>query len=328
MKFHLNFTIPPFEPKINYAHKFLFVGSCFTENIGETMQQYKFNVKINPNGVLYNPASMAVALRRYIDNKTIRENELFYANECWNSWEHHSRFSKTDKQTCLTTINNSISSAHHFIKETDWLFITFGSAFIYKRNDTGELVGNCHKVPQKEFTKQMLTVNEIIDDYKILIQQLKTLNNNLKIIFTISPVRHIREGIIENNRSKARLIEAVHELVKQNDNLFYFPAYELVIDDLRDYRFYNSDLVHPNEQAINYVFEKLMNTIFDDKTKELFEKIKDIVTAKQHRPFNSTTEAYLKFKTAYTERCNQIKKDNPILDLKNEIAWFEKDFTE
>lgn len=328
MKFHLNFTIPPFEQKINYAHKCLFVGSCFTENIGGTMLQYKFNVKINPNGVLYNPASMAVALRNYIDNKTIGENELFYANECWNSWEHHSRFSNTDKQTCLTTINNSISSAHDFIKQTDWLFITFGSAFIYKRNDTDELVGNCHKVPQKEFTKHLLTVNEIVADYKILIQQLKAINNNLKIIFTISPVRHIREGIIENNRSKARLIEAVHELVQQNDNSFYFPAYELVIDDLRDYRFYNSDLVHPNEQAISYVFEKLMSTIFDDKTKELFEKIKDIVTAKQHRPFNNTTDAYLKFKTAYMERCSQLQKDNPILDLKDEIAWFEKDFTE
>jgi hypothetical protein len=328
MKFHLNFNIPPFEQKINYSSKCLFVGSCFTENIGETMQQYKFNVKINPNGVLYNPASMAVALRRYIDNKTIGENELFYANECWNSWEHHSRLSNTDKQTCLTTINNSISSAHDFIKQTDWLFITFGSAFVYKRNDTDELVGNCHKVPQKEFTKQMLTVNEIVADYKILIKQLKALNNNLKIIFTISPVRHIREGIVENNRSKGRLIEAVHELIKQNDNSFYFPAYELVIDDLRDYRFYNSDLVHPNEQATSYVFEKLMSTIFDDKTKELFEKIKDIITAKQHRPFNSNSDAYLKFKSAYMERCSQLKKDNPILDLKDEIAWFEKDFTE
>lgn len=328
MKFHLNFTIPPFEQKINYSHKYLFVGSCFTENIGEIMQQYKFNVKINPNGVLYNPASMAFALRRYIDNKTIGENELFYANECWNSWEHHSRFSNTDKQTCLTTINSNISSAHDFIKQTDWLFITFGSAFVYKRNETGELVGNCHKVPQKEFTKQMLTVNEIVADYKILIQQLKAINNNLKIILTISPVRHIREGIVENNRSKARLVEAVHELVQQNDNSFYFPAYELVIDDLRDYRFYNSDLVHPNEQAINYVFEKLMNSIFDDKTKELFEKIKEIISAKKHRPFNKNTEAYLKFKTAYMERCSQLQKDNPILDLKEEITWFEKKITE
>lgn len=320
MNFHLKFPIPPLEQKINYAHKLLFMGSCFTENIGETMQQYKFNVEINPNGVLYNPASMAIALRRYIDNKTVYENELFYANECWNSWEHHSRFSNTDKQTCLKAINNSISSAHDFIKQTDWLFITFGSAFLYKRNDTGELVANCHKVPQKEFAKHMLSVNEIVTDYQSLIQQLKAVNSNFKIIFTISPVRHIREGIVENNRSKARLIEAVHELIQQHDNTFYFPAYELIIDDLRDYRFYNSDLVHPNEQAISYVFEKLMNTVFDDNTKQLFEKIKDIITAKQHRPFNSNTEGYLKFKAAYTERCNQLQKEYPFLNLKDELS--------
>ncbi len=318
MNFHLTFPILPFEQKINYAHKFLFVGSCFTENIGEIMQRYKFNVKINPNGVLYNPASMAVALRRYMDNKMMLENEFFYANECWNSWEHHSRFSNTDKQSCLTIINNSISSAHDFIKQADWLFITFGTAFLYKRNDTGELVGNCHKVPQKEFTKQMLSVNEIVADYKTLIQQLKALNSNLKIIFTISPVRHIREGIIENNRSKARLIEAVHEIIEQNNNSFYFPAYELVMDDLRDYRFYNSDLVHPNEQAITYVFEKLMNTIFDENTKQLFEKIKEIITAKQHRPFNSNTESYRQFKASYIERCYQLQKEYPFLNLEQE----------
>lgn len=318
MKFHLNIDIPPFEQKINYSNKFLFAGSCFAENIGETMKMYRFEVKINPNGVLYNPASIAVALRRYIDNNTMQENELFYANECWNSWEHHSRFSNTDKQTCLRSINNGISSAHDFIKQSDWLFITFGTAFQYKQKSTGELVGNCHKVPQKEFTKQMLSISEIVADYKLLLQQLKGLNSNLKIIFTVSPVRHIRDGIVENNWSKARLIEAVHEIIQQHDNSFYFPAYELVLDDLRDYRFYKTDLVHPNEQAISYVFEKLMNTIFDDETKHLFEKIKDIITAKQHRPFNSNTEAYQKFKAVYMERCGLLQKQYPFLNFEEE----------
>ena len=322
MKFHLTFPIPEFEQKINYTNKFLFVGSCFTENIGETMQLYKFNVKINPNGILFNPESIAVALRRYIDNKPMEENELFFANECWNSWEHHSRFSGADKLTVLTSINNSISSAHDFIKQTDWLFITFGSAFVYKRNSTGELVGNCHKVPQKEFTKQILTISEIVDDYKILIRQLKALNNKLKIIFTISPVRHIGDGMVENNLSKAHLIAAVHEIIKQNDNSFYFPAYELVLDDLRDYRFYKTDMVHPNEQAISYVFEKLMNTIFDEETKIHFEKIKDIITARQHRHFNRNTEGYSKFQAVYQERVKQLQKDYSFLDLEEIVEGF------
>lgn len=318
MNFHLSFPIKPSEQKINYAHKSLFIGSCFSENIGKTMQLYKFNVEINPNGVLFNPASIALALRRYFNNETILEKDLFFANECWNSWEHHSRFSNPDKETCLTRINSSISSAHGFLKQADWLFITFGSAFYYKRNNTGELVGNCHKVPQKEFTKQMLTVSEITADYNLLLQQLKELNKTLKIIFTISPVRYIRDGIVENNLSKARLIQAVHELIQQHDNSYYFPAYELVVDDLRDYRFYTSDLVHPNDQAISYVFEKLMNTFFDEKTKELFEKIKSIITARQHKPFNSNTEGYRKFKAEYTARCWQLQMENPFLNMEDE----------
>lgn len=318
MNFHLSFPIKPSEQKINYAHKSLFIGSCFSENIGKTMQLYKFNVEINPNGVLFNPASIALALRRYFNNETILEKDLFFANECWNSWEHHSRFSNPDKETCLTRINSSISSAHGFLKQADWLFITFGSAFYYKRKNTGELVGNCHKVPQKEFTKQMLTVSEITADYNLLLQQLKELNKTLKIIFTISPVRYIRDGIVENNLSKARLIQAVHELIQQHDNSYYFPAYELVVDDLRDYRFYTSDLVHPNDQAISYVFEKLMNTFFDEKTKELFEKINYIITARQHKPFNSNTEGYRKFKAEYTARCWQLQMENPFLNMEDE----------
>ena len=324
MNFNLTFPIPPFEQKVNYAQKFLFTGSCFAENIGEIMKAYKFNVQINPHGILFNPASIAVALRRYIDNKAMQENELFFENESWNSWEHHSRFSNSDKQICLTEINNSISSANDFIKNGDWLFITFGSAFVYRRNATNDFVGNCHKISQKEFTKQLLSVTEIVADYKIILQQLKTLNSKIKIIFTISPVRYIRDGIVENNLSKARLIEAVHELVKQHDNSFYFPAYELVIDDLRDYRFYKTDLVHPNEQAITYVFEKLMNTAFDEETKLLFEKIKDIITAKQHRPFNRNTEAYRKFKTVYSERCKQLQKEYSFLNLSDIAEKFEK----
>ncbi len=324
MDFHLTFPILPFTQKINYTNKILLAGSCFAENIGETMHTHKFNVRTNPNGVLFNPASIAIALRRIIENKKMQENELFFANECWNSWEHHSRFSKPDKSNCLSEINKSISTTNEFIKKADWLFITFGSAFVYKHNSNGMLVGNCHKVPQKEFAKSLLTVSEIVADYNLLLQQLKAVNSKLKVVFTISPVRYIRDGVVKNNISKARLIEAVHELVNQHNNSFYFPAYELVIDDLRDYRFYKQDLVHPNEQAIQYVFEKLVNTTFDEDTKILFEKIKDIITAKQHLPFNADTEAYRKFQDTYLKRCEQIQKDHSFLDFDNELEFFGK----
>ena len=320
MNFHLQFPIPAFSEKINYSDKFLLMGSCFAENIGETMQRYKFDTIINPHGVLYNPTSIAVALRRYVENKKMQESDLFFANECWNSFEHHSRFSDTDREKCLSGINNSIASANLQIKNGEWLFITFGSAFVYKRN--GQLVGNCHKLPQKEFTKQLLSTLEIVEDYSALISELKKINKNLNIVFTVSPVRYVRDGVVENNLSKARLIDAVHLLVKEHENAFYYPAYELVIDDLRDYRFYKSDLVHPNEQAIEYVFDKLMQAIFSEKTKLLFDKIKDIITAKEHRVFNSDTEAFKKFKNRYLERCKEIQKQFPFLDLKDELNYF------
>jgi len=321
MDFHLTFSIPLFKEKINYAHRSLFIGSCFAENIGELMQHYKFNGLVNPNGILYNPLSIADSLNRIIENKEVKESELFFANECWNSWEFHSKLSNPDKQTCLSTINNNISNAHHFLKQSDWLFITLGPSFVYKQKSTNTVVGNCHKIPQQEFTKHLLTVDEIVHSLSALTEKLNVFNPGLKIVFTVSPVRYIRDGVVENNQSKARLIEAVHQLTKR-ENTLYFPAYELVIDDLRDYRFYKTDMVHPNEQAIDYVFKKLKDVAFDETTKSLFEKIKNIVTAKNHRPFHTDTIAYKKFKETYFNNCTQLLKEHPFLNFDDELEIF------
>lgn len=322
MDFHLSFKIPAFTQKINYSQKLLFIGSCFAENIGELMQRHKFNVLTNPNGIIYNPISISAVLNNVIGNNVLKEDDLFFANECWNSWEHHSKFSNTDKQNCLTTINNNIAFANTFLKESDWLFITFGSAFVYRLNNTGQIVSNCHKIPQKEFTRHLLEVNEIVTSHTSLINNLKKFNPHLKVVFTVSPVRYIRDGVVENTLSKARLIEAAHQLTKLHDTVFYFPAYELVIDDLRDYRFYKRDMVHPNEQAIEYVFEKLMNTLFEEGTQVIFEKIKNIINAKHHKPFNANTEAHQKFKTSYVKLCNELLKECPSINLSEELAIF------
>jgi len=321
MNFQLKFTISPFPEKINYSDKLFFIGSCFAENIGEKMEKYKINTFINPNGVIYNPASIAVVLRRLIENKKLRDDDLFFANDYWNSWEFHSRFSNPDKTTCLTRINNSIAAGNNFIKNTDWIFITLGSAFYYlTKND--KLVANCHKIPQQKFTKKILNTDEIISDYNLLFEQLKAANPKIKIILTISPVRYIRDGLVENNLSKARLIDAVNTLAKENKNVFYFPAYELLIDILRDYRFYKSDMVHPSDQAIEYIFNTLTNITFNEKTKELFEKVKEIIAAKDHHPFNTETDGFKKFKITYFNRCKELQKKNPFLNLANELSYF------
>ena len=273
---------------------------------------------MNPHGILYNPLSIAVALRRYMKSDFVTESELFFANDCWNSWEHHSRFSNPDQQNCLLAINKNISDAHVSLKNAEWLFITFGSAFVYRKNN--KLVSNCHKQPQKEFLKQLLNPSDIIDAYTSLMMELKKFNPKLKIVFTISPVRYVRDGVVENNLSKARLIDAVHQL--KNDAAFYFPAYELVIDDLRDYRFYKEDMVHPNEQAVKYVFDKFRNSFFDESTDSLFERINEILLAKKHKPFNTDSTSHKKFKNNFLQRIQSIQTQHPFLDLRAEQTYF------
>ncbi len=316
MNFHLQFPIVPFKEKINYRQSFLFIGSCFAENIGEEMEKYKFTTFINPNGIVYNAASITIALRKHITNYQMKESELFFANEVWNSWEHHSSFSKVEKKNTVEDINNSISKANNVIKQADWLSITFGSAYYYKRNNTGRIVANCHKQPQKEFTKHLLTTNEIVTDYTALMEELKSINPKLKIVFTVSPVRYIRDGVIENTRSKAILIEAIHQLKDKHTNVFYFPAYELVIDDLRDYRFFKEDMVHPNKQAIKYVFEKFVETTFDDESKHIYERIKEIVLSDNHLPISSESVAHQNFIKANNTKREQLQKEFPFLQLR------------
>lgn len=319
MNFHLQFPITAFPDKMNYDHSSLFMGSCFAENIGGLLEKYKFKVQANPNGILYNPLSIAAALRRYMENDQLKEDDLFFTNSCWNSWEHHSRFSDPDKKKCLSGINDRINSAHHFLKNAEWLFITFGSAFVYEKD--GKKVANCHKQPQKGFAKKLISTSEIIEEYKQLISALKVFNPSLKIVFTISPVRYIRDGVVENNLSKAKLIDAVHSLA--GENILYFPAYELMVDDLRDYRFYGTDMVHPNEQAIGYIFDKLKAAAFSEETHPLFEKIKEILAAKEHKAFHAGSQAHEKFKTTYYERCLDLNNTYPSLDLKEELSFFK-----
>ncbi len=270
---------------------------------------------------MYNPISIAAAIHRYLEHDLVVKEDLFFANDCYHSNEHHSKFSNTSAHKCLEKINEELTKAHHALKTTSWLFITFGSAHIYKNKQTGEYVGNCHKQPAQLFSKELLRTDEMIMAWQQLIHKLQRCNNKLKIVFTVSPVRYIRDGIIENTLSKSRLIELVHTLCNQNSSVFYFPAYELVMDDLRDYRFFKADLVHPTEQAIEYVFEKLKDILFDDKTAALFEKIKDVIKAKEHRMLNHTT-AHEQFKTTYLNRCIQLKKEHPFLNLEEELKHF------
>ncbi|RYZ52757.1 MAG: GSCFA domain-containing protein, partial [Chitinophagaceae bacterium] len=251
MKFRFEFPIKKLPEPIAHQHKLLLMGSCFTENIGAKLDLYKFTTLQNPNGILFNPVSVAEALTDYIEKKNFGAEDLFALNEAWHSWKHHSRFSGLTADDAVAKINESVFQAHQFLKETDYLLITLGSAWVYQLTEkaanavVGTIAANNHKAPADWFSRRLLSTEDVLRVLDNVIHRLFHLNAKLKIIFTISPVRHLREGVVENNRSKAVLISAVHHLVDKFDRLFYFPAYELVIDDLRDYRFYAEDLVHP-----------------------------------------------------------------------------------
>ena len=334
MNFHLDFTPKPFTKKISHYQQLLLIGSCFSENIGTRLKHHKFEVLENPNGILFNPISITKSITSYIDNKKYTEKDLFYYNECWNSWEHHSRFSHPDAAQCLKEINHSQQQAHNFLKTAGWLMITLGSAFAYTLNfvegktekgmtgPDGEVVANCHKVPTDKFNKRLLGLEEISDALQLMLDKLAMLNPLIKIIFTISPVRHLRDGFVENNRSKARLIEAVHSLVDTKENLFYFPSYELVVDDLRDYRFYAEDMVHPNYAATNYVWDKFVATCIDEPAQKLMKEINTINAAKNHKPFNSTSQQHKKFLLLNLERVSELSKQHLYINFEEEKKYF------
>jgi hypothetical protein len=323
MEFQVPIQINKLPGGIGYRDKILLTGSCFTEHIGDRLAELKFNILQNPNGILFDPHSVASSLVSYIRNKQYSIDELQYFNELWQSWQHHSRFSSTNAGQCLDTINQSQQKAHEFLKQANWLIITLGSSFSYRLVENGMPVANCHRAPAQWFRKHLMTIEETNAVLDNCLHQLFQFNPGIRIVFTISPVRHIRDGVVENNRSKARLIEVVHHLVNKFDRLYYFPAYELVIDVLRDYRFYDIDLVHPNYSATRFVMEKFMEYCVEDEARILCEQVQQIVTARKHRAFQPETEAHKRFLTTHWEKARDLKDKYPFLHLEEEMNYFK-----
>jgi len=323
MQFQAPISIKPLPESLHYHSRTMLVGSCFTEHIGNHLAEAKLNVLQNPHGILFDPLSVANSLLSYINNEVYKDNELFYLNETWNSWAHHSRFSNPDKDACLQHINASQQAAHQFLKTADWLVITLGSSFSYQLLASNNLpVANCHKAAAPLFKKHLCTIEETVTAIDGMLYQLFRFNPRIKIIFTISPVRHLRDGVVDNNRSKARLIEAVHHLVNKFDKLFYFPAYELIIDVLRDYRFYDIDLAHPNYMGTQYVLTHFVQYAMQPETIALMEEIKQINIAKKHRSSNPNSQLHKKFLATNLAKILQIQGKYPSLNFTEEIEYF------
>src|SRR5258705_4406466 len=326
MDFMVNIDIRKPYRQINYRDKTLLIGSCFTEHIGDSLEELKFSVLQNPNGILFDPDSVCRSLGSYIDNKKYSETDFFQLNDVWHSWEYHSRFSNVDVKEAVRIVNESQQKAHGFLKEAKWLIISLGSSFSYHLTSQPSLhkwrgeepVANCHRAPAQWFNKHLMDIDEIISVFENCLQKLFASNPGLNIIFTVSPVRHIRDGVVDNNRSKSRLIEAVHHLTGKYDKAHFFPAYELVIDLLRDYRFYDADLVHPNYMATEFVLEKFEEAFIDEESKQIIKEITPIVIARKHKAFQPATQGHQQFLQAHLEKAKTLQKKYSFLDLEEE----------
>lgn len=322
MDFQVPISMTPLPHPVRYGEKLLLVGSCFTEHIGGALCDWKFDTLQNPNGILFDPASVTSSLESYIKPQRYGPDDLFFANDLWQSWQHHSLFSGVDRDLVLEGINASQQRAHIFLREANWLIITLGSSFSYRLAEDGRAVANCHRAPQQRFRKHLQTIEEIVTALDSCLHRLFYFNPKLRVIFTVSPVRHIRDGVVENNRSKARLIESVHHLVNKSDRLWYFPAYELVIDVLRDYRFYDIDMVHPNYAATQFVLDHFTQNCIDAASRRILEEVKQLVAARRHRPRHPSTAAHAKFLREHYEKAAALGRQYPFLHLQEELDYF------
>lgn len=317
--FRTRFEIPKSSTSIDYDSKIMLIGSCFSDNIGNKLTGLKFNVLSNPHGVLYNPYSIQEAIRLAIGDREIDDEDFVFHDGLWHSYLHHSSFSEKEKQTLMEKINLAREKTLDSLQNAKILFITFGTAWIFELRKSGRIVSNCHKVPAKEFKRFRLSTCDITDEITILLNRLEQINPDLKVVFTLSPIRHLKDGVVENQLSKAILKVAIHELVEMHSQCSYFPSYELVMDDLRDYRFYADDMTHLAQTAIQYIFERFTETYIPGKAQSIMKQVEKLNRAVHHKPFNIHTEAHQKFLTTTINQIEQLVNKSPAQDWSNEL---------
>ncbi|MFK8061040.1 MAG: GSCFA domain-containing protein [Polaribacter sp.] len=298
---------------VDYNSKLLLLGSCFSENIGEKLNYFKFQATQNPFGILFHPKAIEKFILNTVNDKIYSENDLIYQNERWHSFDAHSCLSSPDKNKLLENLNLAVSSTKKQLETTSHIIITLGTSWVYRFIETDAIVANCHKIPQKKFLKELLSVDEIRESLEAILALIKSVNKHVNVIFTISPVRHIKDGFVENTISKSHLISAIHSVIDIRKNIHYFPSYEIMMDELRDYRFYAEDMIHPNKTAINYIWEKFTETWFSENSRETMLKIEMIQKGISHKPFNENSEEHQQFLRNLNLKKEEIHKDFPFI---------------
>lgn len=316
MSFRTIMPILPTPFEINHAHKIFCIGSCFAEHMFHKFQKSQFQVTSSPFGIVFNSLSIARQLTAILDQELILEEDLVYFDHLYHSMLHHSTSSNHDPKIMLHELNKHLVQSNAALIESDFVLITLGTSFYYRLKDSGKIVSNCHRLPQELFTKEQASTDEMVDGFYQLITRLLELDNNKKIILTVSPVRYLRDGFIQNARSKAALLLCCEALEKRLDNVFYFPSYELLMDDLRDYRFTQEDMVHPTSQTIDYIWNYFEQMFFNDRTRLINLKIERLNKKLYHRPLFSEHPSHKSLKEMARDELAQLKQDYPEVNFK------------
>jgi hypothetical protein len=311
MTFQTSIPIQKSDFLINYSSKLVSFGSCFAENMSDKFDYFKFQNTTNPFGIIFNPISLEKIILRSLHKKYFTENDIFYHNEAWNCFEVHSELSNPNKTELLTTLNQLIDSTNGHLEKATHCLITLGTSWVYKHIESDEIVANCHKVPQKLFTKELLSAADIEASLKRIVSKIQVVNPNCKFIFTISPVRHGKDGFVENNVSKSHLITALYQFLSNTTSSIYFPSYEIMMDELRDYRFYAEDMLHPNQTAIDYIWMKFSENYINENEFETMQHVSEIQKSLNHRPFNPNSESHIKFQDNLKQKINTIVAKYP-----------------
>jgi len=298
-------------PPINYSSKVLLLGSCFAQNMGEKLEYYKFQQCTNPFGILFHPVAIEKLIARAVNQNWFTSKDIFLQNEQWHCFLAHSKLSNTSEEDLISALNSALEKLRFSLLEASHVVFTFGTAWVYKHLEKDTIVANCHKVPQKEFVKQLLSPDDVSDVLLGIETKLRTINPTCSIINTVSPVRHIKDGLIENSRSKAHLIAGVQEIVSPDKFNYYFPSHEIMMDELRDYRYYKEDLIHPNQTAIAIIWNAFTGSWICPETAALQKKIATIQSGILHTPFNENSKAHIQFKKDLEVQISKVQKALP-----------------
>jgi len=316
MKLQTNIPLKPADSQVDYQSRLLLLGSCFSDHIGKKLDYYNFQSLQNPFGILFHPPAIEKVISKAIKKETFSEKDIFFLNERWHCFDAHSELSNPSKEKLLEELNSGLDSIYRQITKSTHIIITAGTAWVYRNIKLNEVVANCHKVSQDEFSKELLSVEEIKNSLESILQSIKSINENAQFIFTVSPVRHLKDGFVENQRSKAHLITAIHDM-KNSPSLSgdYFPSYEIMMDELRDYRFYKVDMVHPNQLAIDYIWEKFKQAWISEKAFTVMDQIETIQRGLQHRPYNIDSEAHKRFVKSLKDKISYLQQAYPFMEF-------------